>query len=125
MLVLATSFSSCQKYFLDAEPQESVSDASAIVDASTAESALLGVYDKVQSSSYYGGDGYQAAAYLSGGDHLWVGTLNYYNTLMIEKKSAIHYLRYSAFIVVVAFGYLLFANYLLPEKIFVNSLIHL
>jgi hypothetical protein len=62
LFVLATSFSSCQKYFLDAEPQESVSDASAIVDASTAESALLGVYDKVQSSSYYGGDGYQAAA---------------------------------------------------------------
>ena len=88
LLVLATSFSSCQKYFLDAEPQESVSDASAIVDASTAESALLGVYDKVQSSSYYGGDGYQAAAYLSGGDHLWVGTLNYYNTFITHTYRA-------------------------------------
>src|SRR5690606_26146034 len=28
---------------------------------------------------YYGGDGFVATAYLSGGDHIWVGTLNYYN----------------------------------------------
>ncbi|MGN7889879.1 RagB/SusD family nutrient uptake outer membrane protein [Dyadobacter endophyticus] len=74
--------SSCESYFLDAEPQQSISDASVIVDGATAETALLGVYDKVQSGNYYGGDGYQAAAYLAGGDNLWVGTLNYYATFI-------------------------------------------
>ncbi|MCF2492916.1 RagB/SusD family nutrient uptake outer membrane protein [Dyadobacter chenhuakuii] len=74
--------SSCESYFLDAEPQQSISDGSVIIDAATAETALLGVYDKVQSSNYYGGDGYQAAAYLAGGDNIWVGTLNYYATFI-------------------------------------------
>lgn len=73
---------SCEKDLLDFNPTESISDEFAIVDGQSAETALLGVYNKLQSSSYYGGDGYQAAAYLSGGDLLWVGTLNYYATFI-------------------------------------------
>lgn len=75
----------CRSYFLDVEPQQSISDQSVIVDAATAEVALLGVYDKLQSSNYYGGDGYQAAAYLAGGDNLWVGTLNYYSNFITHS----------------------------------------
>ncbi|SEJ02143.1 SusD family protein [Dyadobacter koreensis] len=81
-IIIGLLASSCQSYFLDVEPQQSISDQSVIVDAATAETALLGVYDKLQSGNYYGGDGYQAAAYLAGGDNLWVGTLNYYATFI-------------------------------------------
>ncbi|WP_254412577.1 RagB/SusD family nutrient uptake outer membrane protein [Dyadobacter diqingensis] len=82
LLVAGFLTSSCESYFLDVEPQQSISDKSVIVDGATAETALLGVYDKLQSGNYYGGDGYQAAAYLAGGDNLWVGTLNYYATFI-------------------------------------------
>lgn len=88
LVALLISASSCQKYFLDAEPQESVSDQFAIVDAATAESALYGVYDKVQNGNYYGGDGYQAAVYLSGGEQIWVGTLNYYSHFITHTYRA-------------------------------------
>ena len=70
---------SCTDYFLDIEPIESVSDNVVIVDEATAETAILGVYNQLQDRLYYGGDGFAATAYLSGGDHIWVGTLNYYN----------------------------------------------
>lgn len=73
---------SCKKTFLDAQPTQSISDQAAIVDSSTSLSALLGVYDGLQSSNYYGGDGFAAAAFLSAGDGLWVGTLNYYSTFI-------------------------------------------
>lgn len=78
-IITALASSSCSDYFLDAEPLESVSDATVIVDAATAQTAILGVYSQLQNRLYYGGDGYAAIAYLSSGDHIWVGTLNYYN----------------------------------------------
>ncbi|MEH6305471.1 RagB/SusD family nutrient uptake outer membrane protein [Olivibacter sp. CPCC 100613] len=81
-LSITLLFTHCEKDLLDFNPTESISDEFAIVDGKSAETALLGVYNKLQSSSYYGGDGYQAAAYLSGGDLLWVGTLNYYATFI-------------------------------------------
>lgn len=81
-LSLVLLLTSCEKDLLEFEPTESISDEFAIVDGKSAETAILGVYNKLQSSSYYGGDGYQAAVYLSGGDLLWVGTLNYYATFI-------------------------------------------
>ena len=81
-IILATVVlfsSSCSDSFLDVNPTQSVSNESVIVDGATAQTAVLGVYSKMQSSSYYGGDGYAATACLSSGDHIWVGTLNYYN----------------------------------------------
>ena len=86
--ILLFAFGSCKKYFLDAQPTQSISDQAVIVDSSTALSALLGVYDGLQSSNYYGGDGYAAAAFLSAGDGLWVGTLNYYNTFITHTYRA-------------------------------------
>nr|WP_068890953.1 RagB/SusD family nutrient uptake outer membrane protein [Pedobacter panaciterrae] len=70
---------SCTDSFLDVQPVESVSNSSVIVDAATAQTAINGVYSQLQNRLYYGGDGYAATAYLSSGDHIWVGTLNYYN----------------------------------------------
>lgn len=71
--------SSCADSFLDVNPTESVSNNSVIVDGATAQTAILGVYSQLQNRLYYGGDGYAATAYLSSGEHIWVGTLNYYN----------------------------------------------
>lgn len=87
-LITSLSLGSCKKYFLDVQPTQSISDQAVIVDSSTSLSALLGVYDGLQSSNYYGGDGYAAAAFLSAGDGLWVGTLNYYNTFITHTYRA-------------------------------------
>jgi hypothetical protein len=62
---------------LDLNPQQSVSDASAVVDKKSAEAALAGAYDKLQATSYYGSE-FVAAAYLAGNDVKWSGSLNYY-----------------------------------------------
>jgi hypothetical protein len=68
--------SSCSN-ILDLNPQQSVSDASAVVDKKSAEASLAGAYDKLQSSSYYGTE-FVAATYLAGNDVKWSGSLNYY-----------------------------------------------
>jgi len=73
------SFTACRKTFLEAESSQNISDDAAIVDSASALTATLGIYDALQDGNYYGGDGLAAAAILSGGDGLWVGTLNYYN----------------------------------------------
>lgn len=70
--------SSCSN-ILDLNSEQSVSDASAVVDAKSAEAALVGAYDKLQSDNYYGRE-FVAAIYLSGNDVTWTGSLNYYRT---------------------------------------------
>ncbi|PUZ24432.1 Starch-binding associating with outer membrane [Chitinophaga costaii] len=70
---------SCKKTFLEVSSAQNISDNVAIVDSASALTATLGVYDGLQNSYYYGGDGLAAATFLSSGDGLWVGTLNYYN----------------------------------------------
>ena len=78
-LLLLTS---CTDYFLNPESPQYISDAFAITDAQSAETAVLGIYSGLQHGEYYGGDGFQSAANLSGGDHIWVGTQNHYNTFV-------------------------------------------
>ncbi|WP_321436367.1 RagB/SusD family nutrient uptake outer membrane protein [uncultured Bacteroides sp.] len=68
--------SSCSN-ILDLEPEQSVSNASAVVDKKSAEAALAGAYDKLQSGNYYGSE-FVAAIYLAGNDVTWTGSLNYY-----------------------------------------------
>ena len=43
-------------------------------------------------------------------------SLNYYNRLMVEKKSGVYYLRYSLLLVILVFTYFAAAHYLLPQK---------
>jgi tetratricopeptide (TPR) repeat protein len=75
-------FTSCADYFLHPESPQYISDALAITDAQSAETAVLGIYSGLQHGEYYGGDGFQSAANLSGGDHIWVGTQNHYYTFV-------------------------------------------
>ncbi len=94
LILLVFAVTSCQKTFLDATSEATISDVNAIVDSSSAYNALTGVYDGLQNSDYYGGDGFAAAAFLSGGDGLWVGTLNYYNNFTQHTYSADNTLLY-------------------------------
>ncbi|MDR0748027.1 MAG: RagB/SusD family nutrient uptake outer membrane protein [Tannerellaceae bacterium] len=75
-------FASCTDYFLNPESPQYISDEFAITDAQSAETAVLGTYSALQHGEYYGGDGFQSAANLSGGDHIWVGTQNHYYTFV-------------------------------------------
>jgi len=83
--ILLLGLSSCSDYFLDVDPIQSIPGNTIVVDQNTAETAVLGVYSALQSRLYYGGDGYAAMAYLAGGDHIWVGTLNYYNAFPVHE----------------------------------------
>lgn len=78
-IAVFAGLTSCRKTFLDAQSAQNISDNAAIIDSASALTATLGLYDGLQDGNYYGGDGLAAAAILSGGDGLWVGTLNYYN----------------------------------------------
>ena len=65
VVILATlSLISCNK-FLDVLPKNSVSDAITIVDKSSAETALRGMYNSLASGSYYG-TSFQSIGYLAG-----------------------------------------------------------
>jgi len=48
-------------------------------------------------------------------------SLNYYNELMVQKKSAIHYLRYSFLILAIILCYFLSVNFLIPQDIPANG----
>ncbi|MBA4850570.1 RagB/SusD family nutrient uptake outer membrane protein [Emticicia sp. BO119] len=63
-LLLITGLASCNK-FLDVSPKNSVSDATTIVDKSSAETAVRGMYNSLASGSYYG-TSFQSIGYLSG-----------------------------------------------------------
>src|SRR6202012_4069228 len=58
------SLSSCKK-FLDVKPLNSVSDDVTIVDQSSAETAVRGMYRALSADAYYG-TGFQSLGYLSG-----------------------------------------------------------
>ena len=74
---LALLFISCENAILNLEPEQAISNASAVVDKKSAEAALVGAYDKLQSANYYGSE-FVASIYLSGNNVGWTGSLNYY-----------------------------------------------
>lgn len=95
-------FSSCEDSILNLQPEQAISSDEAIINKKSADAALFGAYDKLQSGSYYGSE-FVAAAYLSGGDVVWTGSLNYYrsynnHTLSADNSSvnSIWYAIYSA-----------------------------
>lgn len=67
-LIAAVTLSACQK-FLDVEPRASISDKQTIFDASSAETALNGVY-----GSFYYGTSFESIGYLSGDNIQWTGS---------------------------------------------------
>lgn len=68
---------SCENAILNLQPEQAISNSSAVVDKKSAEAALIGAYDKLQSGSYYGSE-FVASIYLSGNNVNWTGSLNYY-----------------------------------------------
>ncbi|GAB3796767.1 RagB/SusD family nutrient uptake outer membrane protein [Spirosoma humi] len=62
----------CQS-FLDVQPELQVDESQAITNASTAEAALNGLYNRLGNDGYYGSN-FQSLAYLSGGDIQWTGS---------------------------------------------------
>ncbi len=64
--------SSCQQ-FLDVQPDLQVDQSQAITNASTAEAAVNGMYNRLGNESYYGSN-FPALSYLSGGDINWTGS---------------------------------------------------
>ncbi len=64
--------SSCQQ-FLDVQPDLQVDQSQAITNASTAEAAVNGMYNRLGNDSYYGSN-FPALSYLSGGDINWTGS---------------------------------------------------
>lgn len=65
-------FLSCHK-FLDQQPVDYVSDQVTIVDATSAQTAVRGIYRKLSSDNYYGSL-FQSFGYLSGDNVQWTGS---------------------------------------------------
>ncbi len=69
LLFLLTS---CEK-FLEVQPELQVDESIAIINTSTAETAVTGLYSRLASDGYYGSN-YPSLAYLPGGDVKWSGS---------------------------------------------------
>ncbi|WP_460983363.1 RagB/SusD family nutrient uptake outer membrane protein [Spirosoma fluminis] len=61
------------KQFLDVQPEQQVDESQAVTNASTAEAALNGLYNRLGNDGYYGSN-FPALSYLSGGDVQWTGS---------------------------------------------------
>ncbi|GAB3782865.1 RagB/SusD family nutrient uptake outer membrane protein [Spirosoma horti] len=76
----------CQS-FLDVQPELQVDESQAITNASTAEAALNGLYNRLGSDGYYGSN-FQSLAYLSGGDIQWTGSQGAPQEITARKLTA-------------------------------------
>ncbi len=75
------------KSFLDVQPQQQVDQSQAIVNGSTAETVLNGLYNRLGSDNYYGSN-FPALAYLSGGDVQWTGSQSAPQEITSRKLTA-------------------------------------
>ncbi|AKD55940.1 RagB/SusD family nutrient uptake outer membrane protein [Spirosoma radiotolerans] len=73
--------------FLDVQPELQVDEAQAITNASTAEAALNGLYNRLGSDGYYGSN-FQSLVYLSGGDIQWTGSQGAPQEITARKLTA-------------------------------------
>jgi hypothetical protein len=76
----------CQQ-FLTVQPDLQVDQSQAITNASTAEAAVNGLYNRLGSDGYYGSN-FQALAYLSGGDIQWTGSQGAPQEITARKLTA-------------------------------------
>ena len=72
LLPLILLLTSCQQ-FLNVQPELQVDQTQAITNASTAEAAVNGLYNRLGSDNYYGSN-FPALSYLLGGDIQWTGS---------------------------------------------------
>src|SRR3954447_4443285 len=83
LLLLLTG---CKK-FLDVQPQLQVDESQAIINASTAQTALTGMYNLLGNDNYYGSN-FPALSYLSGGDVQWSGSQSAPQEIVLHKLTA-------------------------------------
>ncbi|AYQ32913.1 RagB/SusD family nutrient uptake outer membrane protein [Runella sp. SP2] len=83
---LALASSSCEK-FLDVQPKEFISDAATIVNRSSAETAVRGIYSALADGSYYG-TSFQSIGYLSGDNIVWTGSQSQVQEFINKKVNA-------------------------------------
>jgi len=72
LAALALSIYSCKK-FLDVNPKDQASDASTIVDGTSAQEAVRGIYNELESNDYYGLT-FQTLGFFSGDNIKYVGS---------------------------------------------------
>ncbi|GAB3942271.1 RagB/SusD family nutrient uptake outer membrane protein [Spirosoma harenae] len=76
----------CQS-FLNVQPELQVDESQAITNASTAEAAVNGLYNRLGSDGYYGSN-YPSLSYLSGGDIQWTGSQSAPQEITSRKLTA-------------------------------------
>jgi tetratricopeptide (TPR) repeat protein len=72
LLIISITIVSCED-FLDVDPRESISDDATIVDKTSSETAIRGVYSALGSPGYYG-ISFQSIGYFSGDNIQWTGS---------------------------------------------------
>ena len=88
LMLLSVFFAAESCNILDTQPVQYISDQSSITDEKSAESALYGLYNKLQQGNYYGGAGFQGNIFLSGGDGVWTGTWDYLNHFVTHSAKS-------------------------------------
>ncbi|RFS19171.1 RagB/SusD family nutrient uptake outer membrane protein [Chitinophaga silvatica] len=86
LIVGFSALSACQK-FLDVQPRDAVSDELTIVDKTSANTALRGVYRKLAADSYYG-TLFQTFGYLPGDNVQWTGSQSVIQQFITHKINA-------------------------------------
>src|SRR5881227_2872560 len=76
----------CKK-FLDVQPQLQVDESQAITNASSAQTALVGLYNLLGNDNYYGSN-FPALSYLSGRDVQWTGSQAAPQEIVLHKLTA-------------------------------------
>src|SRR5690349_9706284 len=85
-VLLLVLFSSCKK-FLDVQPRDAISDAFTIIDKSSAQTALRGVYRSLAADGYYG-NSFQSIGYLGGDNVQWTGSQSIVQQFIEHKVKA-------------------------------------
>lgn len=83
---LITVLVSCDS-FLDVKPKESISDVVTIVDRTSAETAIRGVYSALADGGYYG-TSFQSIGYLSGDNIVWTGSQSQVQEFINKRVNA-------------------------------------
>lgn len=86
LFFLSVTTMSCKK-FLDVQPRDSVSDEQTIVDKTSANTALRGVYRKLGADNYYG-TLFQTFGYLPGDNVQWTGSQSVIQQFITHKIAA-------------------------------------
>ncbi len=86
LLIIPIAVSSCSK-FLEATPKAFVSDQATIIDRTSAEQAVRGIYSAFADGSYYG-TSFVSIGYLSGDNVQWTGSQSQVQEFINHQVSA-------------------------------------